>query len=243
MPGFYYRTTSAINGQPIIVAAVVPASVGNTKTGKMAQVYILPDVQQRPTASWADGTYTSVCGDCKHHTHNSCYVVRLHGSRAVHDAIQAGSPSYELVTPEEFARRLGEFDDVRWGADGDPAAIPKTEWFTITRFVKRYTAYTHQWKHTPHLRVWAMASCDTPEEAAQAHAQGWRYFRTRLPEEPIAAGEFVCPASEEGGHRVQCIDCGACSGIDPTKPRQANPVIIAHKATKKYRTMRLAIAG
>jgi hypothetical protein len=248
MPGFYFKTTSAMDGKPIVVAAVTPESVGNTKTGQMAQVYILPDVPMKMQQAWDEGHYASVCGDCGHMTHRSCYVVKFHGSRAVMDAITKGSPSYTYTHPEEFARRLALCDDVRFGADGDPAAIPKREWHIITSHMSpdgSHCAYTHQWGKgfAEHLRLWAMASADTPEQALQAHKLGWRTFRTRLPEEPLMDGEFVCPASAEAGHKVQCIECGACSGLDPTRPRQANPTIIGHKNTKRYRQFRLALAN
>jgi len=41
-----------------------------------------------------------------------------------------------------------------------------------------------------------MASVSTPDQAAAAHAAGWRTFR--VDSEP-APGEVVCPASKEAG--------------------------------------------
>jgi hypothetical protein len=43
----------------------------------------------------------------------------------------------------------------------------------------------------------------------------------------------VCPASEEAGHKIQCIDCGACDGV--SSKRKSHIVIKAHGAkTKRY---------
>lgn len=54
-----------------------------------------------------------------------------------------------------------------------------------------------------------MASVSTPDQAAAAHAAGWRTFRVDA--EP-APGEVVCPASKEAGQKTQCDRCALCSG-------------------------------
>ena len=56
-------------------------------------------------------------------------------------------------------------------------------------------------------------------------------------EQPIDAGEFVCPASAEAGKRKTCAECKACSGAK-LGGRNASPVIVVHGLdwkTKKYR--------
>ena len=60
---------------------------------------------------------------------------------------------------------------------------------------------------------------------------GWRYFRVRRADDPLLAGEIVCPASAEGGKRRTCETCKACAG-NPNE-RGASVVIIAHGATAK----------
>jgi hypothetical protein len=57
---------------------------------------------------------------------------------------------------------------------------------------------------------------------------GWRTFRVREASEPVAKGEFICPASAEAGKRTTCIQCQACDGAD--RAGKASPTIIAHGA-------------
>jgi hypothetical protein len=58
-----------------------------------------------------------------------------------------------------------------------------------------------------------MASCDTEEEYNQARANGWRAFYV-VPKgfAGKVADAFLCPASEEAGKKLQCVDCMACNG-------------------------------
>lgn len=246
MSGFFYHTYSQLTGQPIVVACVVPKDVTNPKTGGMAQIYILPDVGPDTTAhqAWNTGEYRAVCGACKHQTHNSCYVKRFRGSGAVLSAVYRGI-SYQEVTPDEFARRLEPFEDVRFGSDGDPAAVPRDDLMLMFSHAAARTGYTHQWRlpQFQFLKAFIMASVDTPDEYHQARSAGWRTFRTRLPDEPLLDGEYICPASAEGGKRMTCDTCLTCDGANPDKPRQASPAIIAHAAPHKYATLRLALAN
>ena len=247
MAGFFYRTKSQLNGAPIIVACVETKDVANTKTGSMAQVYILPDVGPGITAqqAWVDGkSYDAVCGDCKHRKFNTCYVKRWQGSSSVLAAVYRGI-SYEEVSPDVFALRLGNYDEVRFGADGDPAAIPEEHFSWMTFFTNKHTGYTHQWKHAKfeYLKHTVMASCDSPDEYFQARLDNWRTFRIRTKDEPLLDGEFVCPASAEAGHRLQCQTCLACKGADPDRPRAASPAIIVHAAQKKFGLLRLELAN
>lgn len=241
MAGLYFRTSSAIDGSPIIVAAVLPATVSNAKTGALAQVYILP-ADQEPHLAFKEGNYTGVCGDCPHQA-GACYVNRIHGSLGVYRAVQRGK-SYREVSPEEMGAVLSAFA-VRLGADGDPAAIPADQLAAIMANVKDWTGYTHQW-HRPefaHLADYCMASCDSLSLAEEARGMGWRSFRTMLPEEAKVAGEFLCPASTEAGAKVQCSDCMACDGIG-SNGKRAHPVIVAHgpaHKVRKYREFRMAL--
>ncbi len=71
-----------------------------------------------------------------------------------------------------------------------------------------------------------MASVDSPPQRQRALALGWKTFRVRTADEPVLAGEFVCPKSAEAGHRLLCIPCGACCGGEWTG--QATPVTVLH---------------
>lgn len=242
MAGIFFRTKSALDGKPIIVAAVLPKSAKNSKTGKLAQVYILPDTGKAPHVSFKDGDYESVCMGCPHLYSGACYVDRTKGSRGVWIGVQ-NLKSYREVTPEEFGEILAGLN-VRWGADGDPAAIPKDQFAVISRYVTSCTGYTHHWKWANHLKNHCMASCDTPVDRVKAAALGWRTFRVRLDDDAMLPGEFVCPASSEAGMTKQCSDCMACDG-NLRGERRASPVIIAHglaHKVQKYKTFRLSLA-
>jgi hypothetical protein len=97
-----------------------------------------------------------------------------------------------------------------------------------------HTGYTHQWRKplAADLAPIVMASADSPRDRDQARAKGWRTFTIRRADEPLAAREFACPASPEGGNRRQCIDCGACDGS--TRPGQASVAIVVHGSGAKY---------
>ena len=102
----------------------------------------------------------------------------------------------------------------RIGSYGDPATVPATVWKTATRKVKNRTGYTHQWdkKIGAGLKNLCMASADNSADVASATLKGWRTFRVRKHEAPTLANEAICPASKEGGQRVQCDSCGLCQG-------------------------------
>jgi hypothetical protein len=117
---------------------------------------------------------------------------------------------------------------LRLGAYGDPAAVPYLLWIEILTAlrVRSWVGYTHAWARCDaRFRSLVMASVDSPEERETACGLGWRTFRVRGRNDPILAGEFVCPAANEAGKRLTCIECNACSGGDAGK---ASPVIIAH---------------
>jgi hypothetical protein len=57
-----------------------------------------------------------------------------------------------------------------------------------------------------------MASVESPDDKALANSMGWRTFRITEDEPIPLQDEIICPASKEGGRRVQCIKCRLCSG-------------------------------
>jgi hypothetical protein len=97
------------------------------------------------------------------------------------------------------------------------------------------TGYTHAWKYCDPLhKHYCMASCDTEEEALLARSNGWRTFRvTESPGDRSLSDEVICPASDEAGKKLQCIDCGACNGT--SQGRKSHIVIKAHGSkVKRY---------
>ena len=224
-----YRGPSLINGKPIVVLAIMGSS--NKKTGNMVQTYILPDNGQLPVANAHALEDEAVCGDCKHRrgTGGSCYVNLGQGVTVVTKAYLAGKYPFSLTHAGiESAGRT-----VRLGTYGDPAAVPVMIWESLLRQSSGYTGYTHQWSKAstdPKLMQYCMASVDSDQEFLQARVMGYRTFRVRLENQPLLKGEFVCPASEEGGKRKLCTECKACDGgIDTAK---ASPAIIVHGSLK-----------
>lgn len=220
-----YRGPSLLDGRKIIVVATgLTRRTHNHKTGAMLQTRIIPDGNLDPVQSWRRGRGSSVCGDCPHRD-GTCYVNLTQAPLAVWRALRAGAyPRYDRARHARYFR--GRF--VRFGSYGDPAAVPLRIWHRLSRLAVGHTGYTHQWRTcNPALRRYCMASCDTAAERSAALAMGWRTFRVRTPSEPLAPGEFVCPASEGAGRRLTCAECGACSG-SLSGGANATPVIVFH---------------
>ena len=215
-----YEGPSKIDGKPIVaIACRITEASGNVKTGAMVQTFIMrQDIA--PHEALKTGDDSSVCGDCKlrpiHKGATRCYVRVYQAPLSVWDAYHRGryaAPDVDFdsaLLPELFAGL-----SFRIGSYGDPAAIPAMVWKTATRLVKNRTGYTHQWnkKIGAGLKSLCMASADNAAEVANASAKGWRTFRVRKIEQEILFGvESICPASKEGGQRVQCDSCGLCQG-------------------------------
>lgn len=206
-----WEGASRIDGAPIVVIATgMDARSANPKTGAMVQTYIIrADVA--PVDAIRTGQDASICGDCVHRgegfSDRTCYVNVGQGPRSVYAAYKRGS--YWRMRPiDAGAGRM-----VRLGTYGDPAAVPAVVWRALLRRCIGHTGYTHQWRRAPDLRRLVMASVDSPEEAREAHAMGWRTFRvTRTSTEAPVGREIVCPASEEAGKKLTCSQCGACDG-------------------------------
>jgi hypothetical protein len=220
-----YRGASLLDGSPIVVVAVgLSRKSKNGKTGHMVQVYILPDNGEDPIRAVKSGGDAAICGDCVHRG-RSCYVNVAQAPLAIYRALKRGS--YPTFYPPAhlhlFAGR-----HVRFGAYGDPAAVPLRVWRLLANVSAGWTGYTHQWRTcNEEYRRYLMASCETARQREQAMAKGWRTFRTRLAHEPLEQGEFSCPASAEEGRRLTCEQCGACDGAKSSL-RAASPSIIYH---------------
>ena len=210
-----YRGPSMLDGAPIVVIACKLSLSGkaNRKTGEMVQTYILRE-DIHPTVAIRSGEDASICGDCVHRGEGfegrTCYV-SMNGVGSVFRAFIRGSNSE--ITPEECGRTAsGRM--VRLGTYGDPAAAPAWVWQGLLSEAEGWTGYTHQWRlpEAEALKGLCMASADCPEDAELAHSMGWRTFRVAAPDATSVGRETVCPASEEAGRKLQCVDCKACSG-------------------------------
>jgi hypothetical protein len=241
-----YSGPSRIDGQPIVaIATGFRRKSRNPKTGDMIQVFILrADVE--PTVAINTGDDYSVCGPCplrgriedteegRHNRGRVCYVSVRNAPLQVYRGYTRGQ--YIAYDADQHAHYF-EGRALRLGAYGDPCAVPMSVW---TGFINPFnsadglcptwTGYTHQWNNrvgrgaaevlgmVATYRHIVMASVDTPEQAALAAKQGWRYFRV-APQADACTGnsgllkrERSCPASEEAGKRTDCAHCGACNG-------------------------------
>ncbi len=220
-----YKGPSLLDFKPIIVVATgIRNKTENVKIGKMIQFWILRrDIS--PYLAVKLGEDFSICGDCKHRHFGSCYVNLCHGPREVYNAFHRdGYTDINCSMMEHFNGK-----PLRIGAYGDPAAVPYDIWEKFTRTAKIHTGYTHQWKECDQkLKNILMASVDSEKEREEAIAMGWRTFRIRTSEsDSMGSGEFMCPASREGGKRTSCEACGACSGLISWS-LDRNPCIIVH---------------
>jgi hypothetical protein len=223
-----YRGPSMFDGAPIVAFATgLNVRSTNAKTGAMVQTYML--AEQHPLEALHSGEDQAVCGDCILRPANGggCYVNVGFGPSAVWRAYQRGK-YLEEFNPEEVAKAMrGQL--IRLGSYGDPAALPVGFWPPRLKYASGWTGYTHAWKTRPDLQGYTMGSVDNDEEMVEAQAAGWRTFRVRLATDPLVGREVICPASSEGGHRVQCARCLACDGnrkVDGVpKP---NIAIVAH---------------
>jgi hypothetical protein len=216
-----YEGKSQLNGGNIV--AIVTMSSKNIKTGNMASMWIL-NADIPPTKASKQGEDASVCGDCKHRAVNNgaCYVTLHHAPLQVYKSYKRGN--YPI------ANDMAIFEDmkVRFGAYGDPSAIPTQILASIKAVVKNNTSYTHQWKQgNKILKQVSMASVDSIAEQKQAVSEGWRTFRVTSDLSDKLANEIVCPNTTKA---IQCADCGLCSG---TSTRARNIVIEVHGAKKK----------
>lgn len=224
-----YKGPSLLDGQPIVAIAITKESK-NSKTGNMIQTYILVDNGKSPAHNMYMLNDISICGKCPHRrgTGGSCYVNIFQGTTQVWKSYMNGNYPYNPIQ----AKKDSENRVVRMGTYGDPAAIPRHVWDNLLELSSGHTGYTHQHVNNKsnHIMDLVMASADSEYDRVIAKKKGYRTFRIRTADEPIMAGEFVCPASEEAGKRKTCMECKACDGGINT--RKGDPVIITHGTLK-----------
>jgi len=224
-----YQGPSRVDGKPIVMIATFSSL--NSKTGNMIQTWILL-AEIPPIEAVNTGDDASICGDCplrgfidiNTNRDRGCYVKFSNAPRAVYDAFKR--KRYEYWDKEKHARYF-EGRTLRLGAYGDPVAVPIPIWKRVLPLVVGHTGYSHQWKRAKFQRwsKYVMASTHSLAENELARHLGWRSFRTRTADQPIASDEVMCPASNEAGKRLTCETCLACGG---GQPQQRSIVIIGH---------------
>lgn len=238
---------SAINGKKIaVIATGLKEGSKNRKTGERTiQIWVIPGAEGTARELSENGKDKAICGSCplrpvtaKKNGTTVCYVqkqIRIsHGAAQVVLAYQRGS--YERATKKDIEKALLKQPLVRWGAWGDPLAIPRyvferSSIFRLLLSSVRHTGYTRRWlgldaDTARWAQKWLMASCHTASEAKLADAAGWRYFRTRAKNSELLIGERGCPASKEMGHKLTCGTCRACDGVSRGASRPSISIVI-----------------
>jgi hypothetical protein len=205
------RFSSPIDGNDCV--AILTLSSANTKTGNMAQVWILRE-DINPVQAIADGSDYSICGNCPHRKdpvtgNRSCYVNVGQAPLAVWKAYKAGKYAEDFTYAE--GKKILKTKKIRWGAYGDPAIINPQIFHAINGLAAGHTGYTHQWRE-PWAQVYRgdfMASCDGLRDYLEASTHGWKCFSV-TPKTATGPGK-QCPATVEGS-QAQCITCNLCNG-------------------------------
>lgn len=198
----------------------------NTKTGNMIQTWILVKAEN-PVSAIKSGNDKDICFNCplkgEKGKERGCYVNLGQAPLAVWKAYTNGK--YSLLTDYSvFSGRM-----VRFGAYGDPSAVPVKIWRQIAKHADGWTGYTHQWRKVTSraLSAFVMASVENENDARLAQSKGWRTFRVRSADTETAKGEVEC-VSEKG---IECADCGLCCGNSINAKSVSIP---AHGTGAKY---------
>lgn len=233
-----YDGESQLDGERIL-CLVSGISVGssNSKTGPVLQTWILR-ADQPPIEAARSGADRSVCGDCPLRG-AACYVQLHRGPRAVFAAWQRG----EYVPVERAGWSWADGRAIRFGAYGDPAAVPMDVWFKLAARANRWTGYTRHWRDQARqpLRFLMMASVDNEPDAWAAIRSGWRTYRIRLPTERLLPFESRCPAAVESGERTTCLRCAQCDGAKHLDLRRSYSVIAHGPGARAYDRTRLNV--
>ncbi len=208
-----WRGPSRLNGEPIVaILTGLDDSSKNPKTGHMVQLWILP-ADVAPHEAIKTGEDAAICGDCprrpsvaRENGLTVCYVAK----RAFQAPRSVWASTYSRGTNKMRALSRLRGKALRFGAYGDPAALPVELVAELADAAGSWTGYTHSWRSRPELAAWLMASCDSPADATEARASGWRYFRADEDRDAVPAkGEVSCPAVSG---RATCATCGLCRG-------------------------------
>lgn len=256
----FYEGKSAIDGKEIIGVATL--GTANQKTGNLVQTWILrKDIS--PLDAVNTGEDKSICGSCplrglirpaseritkgpiNTQTVNkgrSCYVLLNTAPLAVWKAYHRGL--YPKLEAKHQKYLIGT--GLRYGAYGDPVAIPLKDWCLLEKLCtgKSKPGYTHQWKSNK-FKSWnkkLMASTHSEDENKLAESKGWRTLRTISSLSSILPNERICPASSEGGYTSNCAICNACNGKKSDKDSRKSIAILSHGGGGKINLLNRVIS-
>lgn len=219
-----YHGPSRLNGAPIVaVITGLRKPSSNSKTGPLAQLWILDAGDDEPHHAQQTGADASVCGSCPFRpsdqaTEKRCYVKTFQAPLAVWRKWRAGGygDAPWLRGLEDASKALLTSPDrgLRLGAYGDPAALPSFVVEALTAACaaagKRWTGYTHQWRDHAWTARYTMASCETRADEREAQALGFRTFTAYASDTSASELDSIpCPHTTRG---VSCADCRLCDG-------------------------------
>lgn len=257
-----YSGPSRYDGQTI--RAYLYASRGNSKTGKVAGLVIVPDGVADFFSVLRLGLDGANCGTCPFrsriaggdggcYTHAGTTPVALSGLIRSGLVLDVVADVQTAVTDFLSYKRGGlRFAALRSAVYGDAASLPVALWQAVEAACVALglpiLGYTHG--HTvlglrgvDHLRGSHVLSIDattTAQTQALRRSAGWRAFAVVQPGDKPAAGSFACPASVERGHKLTCVECKAC-GSDGYR-RNAGDVVIWNHAPQARRAAKVALA-
>lgn len=212
-----YEGPSQIDRSPIVAILTGHDTPSvNKKTGPMAQVWILCR-DTHPVEAAKSGDDIGACGGCIHRKLNldTCYVTLAHGPAAVWRKYKAGGYPHVAgiewpagAAPNRILHRHPRVKGVRFGAYGDPMALPIEVIEQVASWFEFWTGYTHQWRRrgSEAYAPFCMASIELAHQAPQAWKRGFRTFST----DPGTADSIECPADPAAG--ITCDTCKACGG-------------------------------
>lgn len=249
-----WRGVSVLDGvTPLVVLATYDTRDGdqssqNAKTGGMVQTWILRD-DISPLDALRDGADTAICGVCPHKSiaaggSGACYVNVGQAPRSIwHAYAVTRARAIGTGAGDTLALNLDALRGrkIRFGAYGDPAAVPFEVWQQLASVASAVTGYTHQWRDAdPRFAEVCMASADSIAEGIVARHRGYRSFIVRERGSSKPRGAVVCPASAEAGKRTVCADCLQCGGTG--NGRRADITIEAHGSTARaFRPLPLSV--
>jgi len=229
-----YEGPSLLDNKPIVAIATIDSS--NKKTGSMVQTWIIRSDIDPVTASRTGEDY-SICGNCPHRgvasdkttgqaLNRTCYVNLIFAPNNIYKSYKRGI--YKRATTHKELRAIGLLRGVRLGSYGDPLAVNRSIWDSLTSGAEYVTAYTHQANTMPES---IMTSADNLEQAESAWSRNERTFRVISSIDKLVKGkEILCPASKEAGERVQCAQCKLCGG---NSVKGKSVAIVAHGTSKR----------
>lgn len=198
MPGYIlWQGPSRLNGEEVVLIATSPSV--NDKTGDMVQYWIVPACNHPVENDEA------VCSGCWFREQNICYVVTGHSVNNIWNKYHKGG--YLEQEPELF-RKLHAKPD-RFGAWGDPSAVPARVWKQLARD-ELFTGYTQHWQKPQFqdMKHLCMASCHTKAQVTKAKELGWTPYYAYEPGGEYE-GAIECPYYEN--KTTQCRECLLCN--------------------------------